>query len=840
MSAAKAAPSDPMSLWTADITTLSLPTRMANATARLGLATVGDLARRHPTSLLLERNLGRTTVADTREVLERAIGMRWEDATAELTRDDDELSPSVSLDPASLGWEGLSVLLPPEIKARAPRDAPLPARLVSFAEARGIRSVGELASVPRAELFAAPGLGRRTIADATAALLRLRDAYAEVGVVVAAEWKRLLVAAIGKLPLRERMVLTQRAGLVGPVPTLAELGESLGVSRERVRQLEASAIGDLRSNASWTGKLGVAIRALVPGLVRRLDDLSEEGVQVMGDVEGDLPAFRFLLEAALDDAAGYVVELEGTPCLSVVGSGELEKKLARLERVCHALVFPLERSELDSRLAAAADLPPSDVSVLLELLRGELRFEGERATAYVESKTDTVVAFLRAASGPARVSDVVAACGRMRWPDDVVWLDRGLVTLPERVPDFHLWRARLGRLAASTMAEHGSARQWTTAELLPHLGLVADLPEWMTPHALGSLLRDTVEVRYLGRNVVALAEGDAVAREHVDDAMVDELIKAGSPLPEGEVRSRVSARRGLTELGWTLMRTRAPFVLFDDGRMGLAPRDVPGGEPAMTKARHATAAWLEQRDEGAGVADTRLFMASLGELWASWDTRLVRSVLRHDGRFRLAQGGGLGLAAWGETRTKTQREVLGELLDAGDGRVRLADVIAALPTANGEPSTRVKVGMLANQLGARLAGDYVVRVDDEAGVPSLRGVAAGVRGWVERVPEKAAGLFVKLLAAPRPCAALMPKVDAWERAMRAHEGDAVDAAQVTRLAARGRELLRVAEQEEGTPWAQAARAAVEYLVCVEDGESDLVVGGLDDDEGVLEAVGGAR
>ena len=830
-----------MNPWTSSIDTLSLPTRMANATARLGLFTVGDLARRHPTSLLLERNLGRTTVAETREVLERTIGMRWEDATAELTSDDDEPSASVSLDPASLGWEGLSVLLPPEIKARSPREAPLPSRLASFAEARAIRSVGDLVSVPRAELLAAPKLGRRTVDDATAALLRLRDAYAEAGMVVAVEWKRLLVAAIGRLPLRERMVLTQRAGLAGPVPTLTELGESLGVSRERVRQLEASALGELRAQAAWTARLGGALRALVPGLMVKVDDLREAGVKVVVDADADVPPFRFLLEAVLDDAAGYVVELEGTPCLSSVGSGDLEKKLARLERVCHALVFPLERSELDARLAAAADLPPRDLSVLLEFVRGELRCEGARVTAYVERRTDAVVAFLRAASGPVRVAEVVAACGRMRWPDEVVWLDRGLVTLPERVPDFYLWRARLGRLAAGTMAEHGSARQWTTAELLPHLGLVADLPEWMTAHALGSLLRDTKEVRYLGRNVVALAEGDAVAREHVDDAIVDVLTKAGAPLAEDEVRARVSARRGLTELGWAMMRTRPPFVLFDDGRMGLAPRDVPGGEPAMAQARDAAAAWLEQREEGAGVADTRLFMASLGEPIASWDARLVRSVLRQDARFRLAQGGGVGLAAWGETRTKTQREVLAELLDAGSGRVRVAEAIAALPTASGEPSTRVKVGMLASQVGARLVGDEVVRHDDDAvAIPSLRDLPEGARSWAERVPERAAALFVQLLVEPRPCAALLPEIATWERRMMAHAGDAVDATQVARLAARGRALLGVAAEEEGTPWATAARAGVEYLVCLEDGESDLVVGGLDDDEGVLEVVWGAR
>ena len=64
-----------MSLWNASIDSLPLPTRMANVAARLGLVTVGDLARRHPAALLLEKNLGRTTVADTRVVLERAMGI---------------------------------------------------------------------------------------------------------------------------------------------------------------------------------------------------------------------------------------------------------------------------------------------------------------------------------------------------------------------------------------------------------------------------------------------------------------------------------------------------------------------------------------------------------------------------------------------------------------------------------------------------------------------------------------------------------------------------------------------------------------------------------------------
>lgn len=826
-----------MTILNEPLDTLALPTRMLTVATRLGLATVGDLARRHPAGLLLEKNLGRSTIKETREALERALGMRWEDAALDFA-DDEELAPSVSLDPASLGWDALEVILPDELKARKPSEAPLPPRLVSFAEARGIATLGELVRVQRSELLAAPNLGRRTIVDAVSALGKLREALMEVGTPRAAEWKRLFLASVGKMPLRERMVLSQRAGLVGPAPTLAELGESLGVSRERVRQLEAAALSELRSKSVWTARLADVLAELRGAALVRLDTLEEDGVPVIVDPETDADPFRFVLEMVLEGRAGFVVEREGVAYFSAVAEAELEKKLAHLERALGSLVYPFDRARIADRLAAVTGLAAGEIAALEGVWSAALRFEGEQVVGHVERRADAVEALLRGAQRPMRVADVAAACGRGHWPEDLVWLDRGLVTLPELVPDFYVWRRRLGPLVASVMAEHG-ARQWTTAELLPHVALAADLPEWMTPYALGSLLRHAPEVRYLGRNVVALAESDATTREHIDDTMANELARAGAPLPEADLRARVSARRGVSDLGWNMMRVRKPFVLFDDGTMGLSPRDVPGGEATIAATTDALAHWLEQRDEGAQVADTRLFVQSLGAPAAGWDMRMLRSVLRHDGRFRLAQGGGIGLAAWGETRTKTQREVLEDLLDAGEGRARVADVIAALPTASGEPTTRLKVGMLANQLGARLAGEWVVRLD-ESGVPSLRTVPGPEREWVEKVPEKAAAVFGRLLRAPREGATLMMAVAAWETEMLAVESAAVDTLQVKRLAERARAMLARAAVEAAHPWARAARAAVEYLVCVEDGESDLVVGGLDDDEAVLAAVGEGR
>src|SRR5215204_249977 len=66
-----------------------------------------------------------------------------------------------------------------------------------------------------------------------------------------------LEEAIGRLPERLGYVLVRRYGLDGKNPlTLAELGDELEISRERVRQLQLQAERLLRS-----GKLGKALRA---------------------------------------------------------------------------------------------------------------------------------------------------------------------------------------------------------------------------------------------------------------------------------------------------------------------------------------------------------------------------------------------------------------------------------------------------------------------------------------------------------------------------------------------------------------------------------------------------
>lgn len=138
---------------------------------------------------------------------------------------------------------------------------------------------------------------------------------------------------IQELEPRQKEVILGRFGLSGPKEgkTLAEIGESLGVTRERVRQIEASALGLLRSKmatipaCSQILEKGKKYLKSVGGVAKRdkfldnvrnaADGLNDNHIALLTEVSPEFHSYKedesfwpfyYLAKADLKNALGFV------------------------------------------------------------------------------------------------------------------------------------------------------------------------------------------------------------------------------------------------------------------------------------------------------------------------------------------------------------------------------------------------------------------------------------------------------------------------------------------------------------------------------------------------------
>ena len=293
---------------------LRLPTRVENwLEGHRHLTTLGQLVRIDPKALAKFRNIGRTSIASLRELIAAHYAESWE-----------ALSRADAAEGAGLrtggGWNHFRVTLPADIVRVALAEFALPTRMRSLSERQGWTTLGELAANSSAELLAMQNLSRvsltRTI-DAVQKYMRSRDGMrALVAESFIAPWKAIL-QDVKDVP---RMVLTLRAGLSVPPKTLNAIASLLGVTRQRVRQIELAALSVLARERAWLEVVCARINEATKWGIVPLDELARD--PWWAEIASLPGAFDYFCVRLLGRSA-RVVQQSGRPCL---------RRTARLHR----------------------------------------------------------------------------------------------------------------------------------------------------------------------------------------------------------------------------------------------------------------------------------------------------------------------------------------------------------------------------------------------------------------------------------------------------------------------------------------------------------------------------
>lgn len=667
-----------------------------------GVATLRGLVATHPLELVQDPTLERTLVAELRTIVESKLGRRWEEAQ--------RLLSSGKLE-GQTRWDSLKVTLPAVILRHALVEVDLPTRMRSYVARTGMRKIAELVAVRQTALVDEPNLGRGSVAAAARALLD----YSERAEQRLRKWQAGYLAALkdmfSELETVARMIVSRRAGLGSAPETLEELGTTLGVSRERVRQIEKKTWDNIVRSDEWCRFVREQCEAVAPSGAVALDVL--ERTPWWLQLAGEPDALDYFCDHILA-GAWRVITIEDERYLANASQRDVDEARASAIRTIKQLQLPMALRDVEAKIRATAlSLAPALQQLVWEEVRYEIAVDGEgeeaRATAFGNSKSAQVLAFLERQPAPVPVAELVAEVGRAAVPDEVFFFGHGVVGLEKHFPDFQGWRSKVAPVAIRLIEESGPERQWSCADLLPSVREELSLPNWLGYWHLAMILRRSEGIEYLGRLRVALPGVVAdSSRILIHDAAKSIVQSAGAPISWEELARQLRSKLDVSDIALVGLLNRPPFLKTKKRTFGLFERDLPGGIAAMADALDEIEAVLERRQRGVSAKYLHQEIGRMSAVHASWSQEMCLSVVRSDPRFRLTISGNVGLAAWESVRVPSRIDVVQEALGKSEGRVSVAAVQERIEALYDEKPDRVHLGQLANRFGARLDGDWLV------------------------------------------------------------------------------------------------------------------------------------
>jgi hypothetical protein len=336
------------------------------------------------------------------------------------------------------------------------------------------------------------------------------------------------------------MIVSRRSGAHGAQETLEELGGMLGVTRERVRQIEARVIERLREKTRWRRMVLRHLEAAFGGAkALPLDVFAEEPWWQGMDREEHL--LSYLMQRVFDGEYRLLTAPSERRYLVKFAPESFDTaRQNALERVSR-LGFPTDYSAV---LAIVEDECLRVDLVLLEeleaLVREQLHFNDDQSqvTGFGANRRGEVLALLNARREPVPVAEVDEMLGRGPFPDEVLYFKRGLIGLKKHFPDFDAWQQKSVPVAIEVMSGRPVGRQWLVPEIHEELELQRLLPDWLGHWHLASLLRLSGQVDYLGRLRVALKGSEQQERLNFEELLLELLEDAGEPLGFEELLRR--------------------------------------------------------------------------------------------------------------------------------------------------------------------------------------------------------------------------------------------------------------------------------------------------------------
>jgi hypothetical protein len=524
--------------------------------------------------------------------------------------------------------------------------------------------------------------------------------------------------SIDSFPATIQTVSKARLGVTGQRKTLAEIGATLGVSRERVRQLEAQAINEIEAGWRWPSELREKLdrafldrqEPLFVELLPKLDPWFEGVLSSVVHFERLLDSFTqcHLLETSDCRVVAKINNDQWAELLRTARSDLTQSGSGLTPDTIRDSLFGFAAA------AGAPELTPLLVSELQPLFHFKGTGDSIELTGLSRTKIYTVQAILEEAETPLHYTKI-AAIARERTGTSIldgrvlhylsrigcILFGRGTFGLRKHCPLAQEHLDALKDAAEYLTSEQGSDRQWHSAEILDLIQEYDDdLVAGVDKYLLGIALEASTVLQYKGRFVWGMKGAADAERRRIEigEACAWILREAGRPLTTNELRTELRKRRGLGEN--FLMHPSREIARLSRNTWGLLERDFPTGKGFRELLLTAIHSVLVAR--GKGIHVSRLSeILHRNEIKFEGSGYQLLGIASGDSRFLVHTGDVIALSEWNGTRLLTVRQALQDLRQTWTEPLTLTTIQQATERSVERAVSRAHVYSVLRELGCQ-------------------------------------------------------------------------------------------------------------------------------------------
>ena len=483
---------------------------------------------------------------------------------------------------------------------------------------------------------------------------------------------------------KERQVLEYRTGYKEPVKTLEEVGQIIGVTRERVRQIQKKNINKIITTEYWDDCIAIKIGGLLfdreqPLYLEMLEIEDEWFLGFIGHYQCLAAIIQLFSENQIK-----LLTINGAVIISRICQEDWDSMVSSFKKSLKSKAKEQCWSKDDINLTFKSALENKGAPELLSVLWGafneSLQFstQNQLLIAYGKTGESAVYTVLQQAEGPLHFSEVAERASVIlgkRVEERLAHnslprhggklFGRGIYGLPKFNPISDITCKHIRLVVAKEVYEGPLAKQWHVTELLNSLkDKFPSLPIELDMYILNIILEDAAKLTYLNKNVWVRTDSGQLPGDRVDmgDAFSKILEDAGKPLKGKEIKARLEAVRGV-HASLQIQSTERMIQVGPD-TWGLIERDIDLSEEEQANCMERLFAFLTEKQKGIHVTEVDSFLSEMHLSHLHVGGYALLNIAQRDDRFYLGYSMFLGLAEWGDdTRRFTYAQAIRKILE---------------------------------------------------------------------------------------------------------------------------------------------------------------------------------